>query len=84
MLVEVRVLLKGSLLRLLELIGNGLTKAFSLFRGTEREEIAVHYVGVMRTKEKGQAWLRYRVFVDSGVTARSNADKKATHILWVK
>lgn len=84
MLVEVRVRLKGSLSRLLEIAKQGLEKTLSRFRGVERRDMVIHYVGILRLKEKGTTWLCYRVFVDSDLMNRMYANTKPTHIIWVK
>lgn len=84
MLVEVRVLLKGSLPWLFKIIEKGLGKAFPLFRGVVREDMAVHYAGVLRVKEKNTAWLCYRVFRDGEMTRHDGMRRAPTRILWVK
>ena len=46
--------------------------------------MVIHYVGILRLKEKGTTWLCYRVFVDSDLMNRMYANTKPTHIIWVK
>ena len=59
MLVEVRVKMEGGLLKTLEKTKEGLARAFPLFKGLSREELAVHHAGILVTN-KGQrtVWLR--------------------------
>lgn len=82
MLVGVRVKMEGGLLDTLEKIKAGLAKAFPLFKGLSREELAVHHAGVLVTN-KGQrtAWLRYRVMPDGDAVDAARAPQR---ILWVK
>ena len=82
MLVEVRVKMGGGLLKTLEKTKDGLAKAFPLFKGLSREELAVHHAGILVTN-KGQrtAWLRYRVMPDGDAVDAARAPQ---HILWVK
>lgn len=65
MLVEVRVKMGGGFLKTLEKTKEGLARAFPLFKGLSREELAVHHAGILVT-DKGQrtAWLRYHVMPD--------------------
>ena len=46
MLVEVRVKMEGGLLKALEKTKEGLARAFPLFKGLSREELAVHHAGL--------------------------------------
>lgn len=82
MLVEVRVKMEGGLLDTLEKIKDGLARAFPLFTGLSREELAVHHAGILVTN-KGQrtAWLRYHVMPDGDAV---DAAKAPQRILWVK
>ncbi len=82
MLVEVRVKMEGGLLDTLEKVKAGLEKAFPLFKGLSREELAVHHAG-LHVSNKGQrtAWLRYRVMPDGDTV---DAAKAPQRILWVK
>ena len=82
MLVEVRVKMEGGLLDTLEKIKDGLARAFPLFKGLSREELAVHHAGILVTN-KGQraAWLRYRVMPEGDTV---DAAKKPQRILWAK
>lgn len=82
MLVEVRVKMEGGLLDTLEKIKAGLAKAFPLFKGLSREELAVHHSG-LHVSSKGQrsAWLRYRVMPDGDTVDAARAPQR---ILWVK
>lgn len=83
MLVEVRVKMEGDFLNTLEKVKEGLARAFPLFKGLSREELAVHHAGILVTN-KGQrtAWLRYHVMPD-GDTMDDTA-KKPQRILWAK
>lgn len=82
MLVEVRVKMEGGLLDTLEKTKDGLARAFPLFKGLSREELAVHLAGVLVTN-KGQrtVWLRYHVMSDGDTV---DAAKAPQRILWVK
>lgn len=82
MLVEVRVKMEGGLLDTLEKIKEGLARAFPLFKGLSREELAVHHAGIL-VSSKGQrsAWLRYRVMPDGDTVDAARAPQR---ILWVK
>ena len=82
MLVEVRVKMGGGLLKTLEKIKDGLARAFPLFKGLSREELAVHHAGILVTN-KGQrtVWLRYHVMPDVDTV---DAAKKPQRILWAK
>lgn len=82
MLVEVRVKMEGGLLDTLEKVKAGLEKAFPLFKGLSREELAVHHAG-LHVSNKGQrtAWLRYRVMPDGDTV---DAAKAPQRILWAK
>lgn len=82
MLVEVRVKMEGGLLDTLEKIKDGLAKAFPLFKGLSREELAVHHAG-LHVSNKGQrtVWLRYHVMPDGGTVDAARAPQR---ILWVK
>lgn len=82
MLVEVRVKMEGGLLDTLEKTKDGLARAFPLFTGLSREELAVHLAG-LHVSSKGQrsAWLRYRVMPDGDTV---DAAKAPQRILWVK
>lgn len=82
MLVEVRGKMEGGLLDTLEKIKAGLAKAFPLFKGLSREELAVHHAG-LHVSSKGQrsAWLRYRVMPDGDTVDAARAPQR---ILWVK
>lgn len=81
MLVEVRVKMEGGLLKTLEKTKEGLARAFPLFKGLSREELAVHHAGILVT-DKGQrtAWLRYHVMPDGDM----DTAKKPQRILWAK
>lgn len=82
MLVEVRVKMEGGLLKTLEKTKEGLARAFPLFKGLSREELAVHHAG-LHVSSKGQrsAWLRYRVMPDVDTVDAARAPQR---ILWVK
>ena len=82
MLVEVRVKMEGGLLDTLEKIKDGLARAFPLFKGLSREELAVHHAGILVTN-KGQrtAWLRYRVMPEGDA---ADSAKVPQRTLWVK
>ena len=82
MLVEVRVKMEGCLLKTLEKTKEGLARAFPLFKGLSREELAVHHAGILVT-DKGQrtAWLRYHVMPDGDTM---DTAKKPQRILWAK
>lgn len=82
MLVEVRVKMEGGLLKTLEKTKEGLARAFPLFKGLSREELAVHHAGILVTN-KGQrtVWLRYHVMPDGDTV---DAAKKPQRILWAK
>lgn len=82
MLVEVRGQMEGGLLDTLEKIKAGLAKAFPLFKGLSREELAVHHAGILVTN-KGQrtVWLRYHVMPDGDTV---DTAKKPQRILWAK
>lgn len=82
MLVEVRVKMEGGLLDTLEKVKAGLEKAFPLFKGLSREELAVHHAG-LHVSNKGQrtAWLRYHVMPDGDTV---DAAKAPQRILWAK
>lgn len=82
MLVEVRVKMECGFLETLKKTKDGLARAFPLFKGLSREELAVHLAGVLVTN-KGQrsAWLRYRVMPDGDTV---DAAKAPQRILWVK
>ena len=82
MLVEVRVKMEGDFLNTLEKVKEGLARAFPLFKGLSREELAVHHAG-LHVSNKGQrtAWLRYRVMPDGDTV---DAAKKPQRILWAK
>ena len=82
MLVEVRVKMEGGLLDTLEKIKDGLTRAFPLFKGLPREELAVHHAGILVTnKGPRSVWLRYHVMPDGGTV---DVAKKPQRILWAK
>lgn len=82
MLVEVRVKMEGGLLDTLEKIKAGLAKAFPLFKGLSREELAVHHAG-LHVSSKGQrtVWLRYRVMPEGDAADSAKVQKRT---LWVK
>lgn len=82
MLVEVRIKMEGGFSDTLEKIKEGLARAFQLFKGLSREELAVHHAG-LHVSSKGQrsAWLRYRVMPDGDTV---DAAKAPQRILWVK
>ena len=82
MLVEVRVKMEGDFLNTLEKVKEGLARAFPLFKGLSREELAVHHSG-LHVSSKGQrsAWLRYRVMPDGDTVDAARAPQR---ILWVK
>ena len=82
MLVEVRVKMEGDFLNSLEKVKEGLARAFPLFKGLSREELAVHHAG-LHVSSKGQrsAWLRYRVMPDGDTVDAARAPQR---ILWVK
>lgn len=82
MLVEVRVKMEGDFLNTLEKVKEGLARAFPLFKGFSREELAVHHAG-LHVSSKGQrsAWLRYRVMPDGDAVDAARAPQR---ILWVK
>lgn len=82
MLVEVRVKMEGDFLNTLEKVKEGLARAFPLFKGFSREELAVHNAG-LHVSSKGQrsAWLRYRVMPDGDAVDAARAPQR---ILWVK
>lgn len=82
MLVEVRVKMEGDFLNTLEKVKEGLARAFPLFKGLSREELAVHHAG-LHVSSKGQrsAWLRYRVLPDGDAVDAARAPQR---ILWVK
>lgn len=82
MLVEVRVKMEGDFLNTLEKVKEGLARAFPLFKGLSREELAVHHAG-LHISSKGQrsAWLRYRVMPDGDAVDAARAPQR---ILWVK
>lgn len=82
MLVEVRIKLEDSFSAALDKIKDGLSKAFPLFNGLSREELAVHHAGILVTN-KGQrtVWLRYHVMPDGDTV---DAAKKPQRILWAK
>lgn len=82
MLVEVRVKMGGGLLKTLKKTKDGLARAFPLFKGLPREELAVHHAGILVTN-KGQrtAWLRYHVMPDGDTM---DTAKKPQRILWTK
>ena len=82
MLVEVRVKMEGGLLKTLEKTKEGLARAFPLFKGLSREELAVHHAGILVTN-KGQrtAWLRYRVMPEGDA---ADSAKVPQRTLWVK
>lgn len=82
MLVEVRVKMEGDFLNTLEKVKEGLARAFPLFKGLSREELAVHHAGILVTN-KGQrtVWLRYHVMPDGDTV---DAAKKPQRILWAK
>lgn len=82
MLVEVRVKMEGDFLNTLERVKEGLARAFPLFKGLSREELAVHHAG-LHVSSKGQrsAWLRYRVMPDGDAVDAARAPQR---ILWVK
>ena len=82
MLVEVRVKMEGDFLNTLEKVKEGLARAFPLFKGLSREELAVHHAG-LHVSSKGQrsVWLRYRVMPDGDTVDAAMAPQR---ILWVK
>ncbi len=82
MLVEVRVKMEGDFLNTLEKVKEGLARAFPLFKGLSREELAVHHAGLHVTN-KGQrsAWLRYHVMPDGNA---ADSAKVPQRTLWVK
>lgn len=82
MLVEVRIKLEDSFSAALDKIKDGLSKAFPLFKGLSREELAVHHAGILVTN-KGQrtVWLRYHVMPDGDTM---DTAKKPQRILWAK
>ena len=82
MLVEVRIKLEDSFSAALDKIKDGLSKAFPLFNGLSREELAVHHAGILVTN-KGQrtVWLRYHVMPDGDTM---DTAKKPQRILWAK
>lgn len=82
MLVEVRVKMEGDFLNTLEKVKEGLARAFPLFKGLSREELAVHHAG-LHVSSKGQrtAWLRYHVMPDGDTM---DTAKKPQRILWAK
>lgn len=82
MLVEVRVKMEGGLLKTLEKTKEGLARAFPLFKGLSREELAVHHAGILVTN-KGQrtVWLRYRVMPEGDA---ADSAKVPQRTLWVK
>lgn len=82
MLVEVRDKMEGGLLKTLEKTKEGLARAFPLFKGLSREELAVHHAGILVTN-KGQrtVWLRYHVMPDGDTVDAARAPQR---ILWVK
>lgn len=82
MLVEVRVKMEGDFLNTLEKVKEGLARAFPLFKGLSREELAVHHAGILVTN-KGQrtAWLQYRVMPEGDTM---DTAKKPQRILWAK
>mgnify|MGYP004523612021 CR=1 FL=1 len=82
MLVEVRGKMECGFLETLEKVKDGLAKAFPLFKGLSREELAVHHAGILVTN-KGQrtVWLRYHVMPDGDTV---DAAKKPQRILWAK
>lgn len=82
MLVEVRVKMGGGLLKTLEKTKEGLARAFPLFKGLSREELAVHHAGILVTN-KGQraVWLRYHVMPDGDAVDAARAPQR---ILWAK
>lgn len=82
MLVEVRVKMECGFLETMEKTKEGLARAFPLFKGLSREELAVHHAG-LHVSSKGQrsAWLRYRVMPDGDTVDAARAPQR---ILWVK
>lgn len=82
MLVEVRVKMEGDFLNTLEKVKEGLARAFPLFKGLSREELAAHHAGILVTN-KGQrtVWLRYHVMPDGDTV---DTAKKPQRILWAK
>lgn len=82
MLVEVRVKMEGDFLNTLKKVKEGLARAFPLFKGLSREELAVHHAGILVTN-KGQrtVWLRYHVMPDGDTV---DTAKKPQRILWMK
>lgn len=77
MLVEVRVKMEGDFLDTLEKVKEGLARAFPLFKGLSREELAVHHSG-LHVSSKGQrsAWLRYRVMPDGDTVDAARAPQR--------
>lgn len=82
MLVEVRVKMEGGLLKTLEKTKEGLARAFPLFKGLSREELAVHHAGIhVSNKDRRTVWLRYRVMPEGDA---ADSAKVPQRILWVK
>lgn len=82
MLVEVRVKMGGGLLKTLEKTKEGLARAFPLFKGLSREELAVHHAGIhVSNKGRRIVWLRYHVMPEGDV---ADSAKVPQRILWVK
>lgn len=82
MLVEVRVKMEGGLLDTLEKIKEGLARAFPLFKGLSREELAVHHAGIhVSNKGRRTVWLRYRVMPEGDA---ADSAKVPQRTLWVK
>lgn len=80
--MEVRVKMEGGLLDTLEKVKEGLARAFPLFKGLSREELAVHHAGILVTnKGRRTAWLRYHVMPDGDIV---DTAKKPQRILWAK
>ena len=82
MLVEVRVKMEGDFLNTLEKVKEGLARAFPLFKGLSREELAVHHAG-LHVSSKGQrtVWLRYHVMPEGDA---ADSAKVPQRTLWVK
>lgn len=82
MLVEVRIKLEDSFSAALDKIKDGLSKAFPLFNGLSREELAVHHAGIhVSNKGRRTVWLRYHIMPDGDIV---DTAKKPQRILWAK
>lgn len=82
MLVEVRIKLEDSFSAALDKVKDGLSKAFPLFNGLSREELAVHHAGIhVSNKGRRTVWLRYRVMPEGDA---ADSAKVPQRTLWVK